>query len=1066
MDGPSLILGNCGQSNPKNNSANSIQMAKYSVGDKVVDIKSLEKGMICEVGPAQRGRQRYTVNFGGEERDVFEPFIKPDCDITDAYARCKANVYDAFPIFSRNNTSFKIKNSNNSTISSLKASRTMFQPYQYKPLLKFLNSPSRRLLIADEVGLGKTIEAGHIMMELKARRELKNVLIICPKSLIPKWQDELEYKFGLMFKSYDNANDFMQDFRDRNGVVHGILNYEKLMYNPDKEKTSKIIKAVIENEYHFSLVICDESHRLRNRHTMYHGVSELVSRTDAAIFMSATPVMMRDEDLYNQLHLLDPDRYNNYEIFSNLLRENAPFVYALTGVNQRLPLPEIAEKLRSSVVKSIFTIGDFNFYREVTIDEKFASYPIYNRIIRSLTSGEDTDELRAQLQYDLSSMSVMNNIFSRSRKVEVKTEMKSYPKRNPQILPVILEGYEKEMYDKVIEDYIDSNSYTYDGVKYTFSESTLGLIKKKEQIASSVFAHLNKMSDLEQGIDAYEEFADAKFSQLLSVIKDVESHNGGKVIVFATYIPTIKYLQIRLKKHGYENVAIYGGIKNRKEVIDEFHYNPNIKILVSSEVGSEGLDMQFCNTLINYDLPWNPMVVEQRIGRVDRFGQEAEVVNIYNILVDGSIQNRIFGRLFDRIGLFRGTVGDMDAILNAEIEEGKKVFSILQLIENMKNELYAVKLTPEERERKIEKINLAIENQKVTISKLEEGLNNSLTNDAFFKQEIERILKNNAYVTETEILNYVRSIIKDELTTCDLVDLGGSIYELRLPKTNLNVLQNFLTAYRPASQEYDITFGDFKRQIRDKSVIRLTFNQQVAYSEQNLFHINIYHPIVVAALQYYTSKSSDMNSTFNYGLNSDDVLHAGDSFYLAIYRMSNTYRLLGAEKNMETLYPLVYNIKTQELITNRQISDRIFSRSQTEGFIMNKDLTGITSELIESMRDEFLYAISEEKNNRSETQLEQILNDQKRESEQSQEYYTIRINRIKDRVAVYKSDLNNAEIRVDDAAIKKYKGLLARAEGELRAMENKRDEDYQRINADPNFSIKEKLVSLSLINVI
>lgn len=1041
-------------------------MAKYSIGDKVVDIKSLEKGMISEVGPAQRGRQRYTVNFGGEERDVFEPFIKPDIDITDAYARCKANVYDAFPIFSRNNTSFKIRNSNNSTISSLKASRTMFQPYQYKPLLKFLNSPSRRLLIADEVGLGKTIEAGHIMMELKARGELKNVLIVCPKSLIPKWRDELEYKFGLLFKEYENANDFLQDFRSRNGDIHGILNYEKLMYNPDKERTSKIVWGIIENEFHFSLVVCDESHRLRNKHTMYHGVSELVSRTDAAVFMSATPVMMRDEDLFNQLHLLDPERYNNYEIFSNLLRENAPFVYALTAVNHRQPLPEIADNLRESTVKSVYSVGDYSFYKEVTIDEKFADYPIYQRIIRNLTSGEDTDELRAQLQYDLSSMSVMNNIFSRSRKVEVKTEMKAYPKRNPQILPVILEDFEKEMYDKVIEDYIDSNSYTYDGIKYTFSESTLGFIKRKEQVASSVFAHLNTTKDLDDGVDAYEDYEDAKFNQLLSVIKDVEAHEDGKVIVFATYIPTIKYLRIRLRKHGYENVAIYGGVKNRKEVIDEFHYNPDIKVLVSSEVGSEGLDMQFCNTLVNYDLPWNPMVVEQRIGRIDRFGQEAEVVNIYNILVDGSIQNQIFGRLFDRIGLFRGTVGDMDAILNAEIEEGKQAFSILQLIENMKNELYAVKLTAEEREKKIERINLAIENQKVTISKLEEGLSNSLTNDAFFKQEIQRILNNNAYVTEIELLNYVRSVLRDELTTCDLVDMGGSVYELRLPKSNINVLQNFLTFYRPSTQEYDITFSDFKRQIRDKSVLRITFNQQVAYAEQDLYHINIYHPIIVATLQYYSTKNTESNTTFNYGLNADDMLKTGDSYFLAVYRMTNSYRLLGAEKKMETLYPLVYDIKANEFITNRQITDRIFSRSQTEGFVQNKDLSGVTEELIEDMRDDFLFAISEEKEMRSQSQLEQILNDQKRESEQSEQYYNVRVTRIKERVAGYKADLLWAEQRVDDADIKRLKGLVARAEGELRAMENKRDEDLQRINEDPKLSIKEKLVSLSLINVI
>ena len=87
---------------------------------------------------------------------------------------------------------------------------------------------------------------------------------------------------------------------------------------------------------------------------------------------------------------------------------------------------------------------------------------------------------------------------------------------------------------------------------------------------------------------------------------------------------------------------IHGDVSNRQTVIDQFHYNDNIDILLSSEVGSEGLDMQFCNSMVNYDLPWNPMVVEQRIGRIDRFGQESPIVHIYNMIVKGSIQEDIY----------------------------------------------------------------------------------------------------------------------------------------------------------------------------------------------------------------------------------------------------------------------------------------------------------------------------------------------------------------------------------------------------------------------------------------
>ena len=177
-----------------------LKMSKYTIGDKVVNINSERHGIIIDVIPARRGRQLYKVSWENNITDEFEENLMPDCDISDPFERCMSGIFGSYSEYSKKNTTFKIRNSNNSTISSLKASKTLFRAYQFKPLLKFLNSPNRRLLIADEVGLGKTIEAGHIMLELKARRELNHVLIVCPKSLQQKWKDELAFKFGLQFK--------------------------------------------------------------------------------------------------------------------------------------------------------------------------------------------------------------------------------------------------------------------------------------------------------------------------------------------------------------------------------------------------------------------------------------------------------------------------------------------------------------------------------------------------------------------------------------------------------------------------------------------------------------------------------------------------------------------------------------------------------------------------------------------------------------------------------------------------------------------------------------------------
>ena len=231
-------------------------------------------------------------------------------------------------------------------------------------------------------------------------------------------------------------------------------------------------------------------------------------------------------------------------------------------------------------------------------------------------------------------------------------------------------------YDKVIEEYIEDNSYTdYWGEEKLTQGGTLGLVQKKRQVASSVYAYLNKEEDLDSGFDAYSEYEDAKFEQLIRIIEEVFKHGTKKLIVFALFRRTLKYLSIRLKSRGYKSLIIHGQVDNRADVLTSFKNDPDNHILLSSEVGSEGLDMQFCNSMVNYDLPWNPMVVEQRIGRIDRFGQKSPVVNIYNLIVAGSIQEDIYMRLLDRIGIFRGTIGDMEAILDSPFAKTKRKLS-------------------------------------------------------------------------------------------------------------------------------------------------------------------------------------------------------------------------------------------------------------------------------------------------------------------------------------------------------------------------------------------------------
>lgn len=1049
-------------------------MSKYTIGNKVIKADSEGHGTIIEVMPPRRGRQLYKVSWGNIVTDELEVNLLPDCDISDPFERCMSGIFGSYSEYSKKNTTFKIRSSNNNTISSLKASKTLFRAYQFKPLLKFLNSPNRRLLVADEVGLGKTIEAGHIMLELKARRELNHVLIVCPKSLQRKWKDELAFKFGLQFKIYESQKDLLADMQEHRVAVHAIINYEKIRMKRQKSKDEKkakdempknIVEFLSQNDFHFSLVLCDEAHKMRNKETQtYKGAEIIMSQANAAVFLTATPVMISTENLYNLLHLLDNTRYYNYQIFDNRLQENRPFVDALTDLNHHVPLPVIAKNLNEAEILTRFFSDEVEiFSHQTTVGKAFADDAMYQEIIQML-NGEDNSKNRARLQYLISSMSMMNNIFSRTRKREVTTDM-SQAERKPHMRKVVLTEEERIEFDRVIEEYKDDNSYTdYWGEEVLTQGGALGLVQKKRQVASSVYAYLNTESNLDKGIDEYADYTDAKFEELLRIIDEVFRHGTKKIVIFALFRKTLKYLQIRFKQRGFGTLMIHGMVENRIDILDEFKNNPNAHILLSSEVGSEGLDMQFCNSMVNYDLPWNPMVVEQRIGRIDRFGQKSPTVNIYNVIVADSIQEDIYIRLLDRIGIFRGTIGDMEAILDAPLERGGSV-TIQDVYNKLEKELYTSRLTEDEKRRKIAEIELAIANEKESIKHLEEGLDNALTNDAYFKDEINRIQNNNAYVTEIELRNYLESAIRQELTTCSLVKVEKDIYELQLPLSNPRILLNFLTQNQPNGEENATMFRQFRNEIEDKQAIRMTFNQQVAYDNSKLLFMNIYNPIIQACLNYFRKHDDESKTSFCYALSSDDILKKDTAYYMVVYQMSITRKVLGVPKRTDSLLPLLYSVDEQRIITEETMIDRIFSRSQTEGMEHNASNRDIDPEMLQDMRYDFAEEITGQKATRMAEIRLQVESDRQRNEKQTNEYYASMIDNLRRFVRGWESDIEML-FDVDEKRVQQLQGAIRLAQARIQQMEKEKEDRLTQIREASQIEIGENIVSLNLINII
>ncbi len=1041
-------------------------MAKFNVGDKIQNINTKEKGFIIEVCKPQRGRQLYSIKYNDAEKYELESNILPCYDLDNPFECCKRNIYGSLDDYSLLNTTFKIFNSNNNTISSLAASKTIFKAYQFIPLLKFLNSDNRRILVADEVGLGKTIEAGHILLEQKARGELKNVLIICPKSLQEKWKDELYNKFGISFTIYEDKNTLIQNLNDFS--VKGIINYEKIRqrkHDSINSSKSDFINFIEKNNKRFDIVICDEAHRLRNRNTQaYKGAEVILRHSNAVILLTATPIMISDENLYNLLHLMDSDRYNDNQNFSNMLSSNKPFLQALSSVNNNVPLREIADTLKDAKIEISRKIGENDFKIFTTVEEKYSSNQLYNKIINDCLSCEDTPAVRAQLQYDLSTMSPMNNIFSRTRKRDITTDW-SQAERRPHTHRVSLYEHERELFQKVIDEYIDDNSYLdwNDDVRMDPGKA-LGLVQKKRRVASSVYGFMNNSNDLDNGIDNFNTEPDAKFDKLVEIIEEAFLNGEYKIIVFALFKNTIKYLALRLKSRGYDCLSLHGDIKERDSILSEFRDNPQIKVLLSSEVGSEGLDMQFCSSMVNYDLPWNPMVVEQRIGRIDRFGQQSPIVNISNIIVKNSIQEEIYARLLDRIGIFRNSIGDLESILDRDLEENGRQFSnINQMLEATEREFYCKKLSEEEMKKKGEQIERAIENECQNLRKIEEGLTNTLTNDIYFRNEINRIKSNNSYITETEMKNYVNALIKHKLTFCTLKSLGDKIYELSIPLNNPKLLLRFLDEYTPVNEENKRMLSEFKKIIYGETSLKITFDQENAYYHKDLIYVNMYNPIVVAASHFFKNLlANTIKKAFCFQINKKNVILSAGLYYMPLYTIKTKKSIYGKEQCSEKLIPLIYSVADETIIDNNEYADKLLGVSQTVAEPMDNMMYDISPDFIDSMiysLTEKISAVENEMRNDLKMRMDAV---QMQLIQRTEEEYEARIQSLQESRNRYESEMQNC---IDLKRKNELFGTIRLLESNLKDIEIKRDEEIEKHKRASDISIQSSLLSINLIKI-
>ncbi|BAU09777.1 hypothetical protein LEP3755_02520 [Leptolyngbya sp. NIES-3755] len=703
----------------------------------------------------------------------------------------------------------KVKGELTNIFYSMESSKTDFYPHQFKPVLKFLESPVGRLLVADEVGLGKTIEAMYVWKELQARIDARRLLILCPAVLREKWQTDLQQRFNIIAKLtsaqelVEEVNSVLQSQYQHSFVciasLEGIrpgLNWEDETQTSAKAELARLLDRhpTIDDLGLFDLVIIDEAHYLRNPSTATHRLGQLVrDASHHLLLLTATPIQTHSTNLFQLLKIVSPEDFFDETIFDQMQAANAPLVQAVRSLSVHPPNLTTVRQHLDRVLQSDY----------------FRDNPVLQQIRQQVSESTIDSDAQVRIGYKLESASLISQYLTRSRKRDVIPDR---VKRDPQTLRVPFHPIEKQIYDSVTQT-LRQQSKGKQGVPL------FRLIARQRQMASCLVAALQSWSN--QGILQTDELfwedlgiateidpiddripqlesidyqqleaQDTKYQKLVEFLdRELKRNPKEQFVLFAYFRGTLHYLQRRLEADRISTSLIIGGMGEQKwDILKQFEQG-KASVLLSSEVGSEGIDLQFCRFLINYDLPWNPMRVEQRIGRLDRLGQKADRISIINFSLEDTIEERILDRLYDRIRVFQESIGDLENILG-------------EATEKLMLSLFKPDLTDEERLQRAEETAIAILKQSVEQERLEQEAVNLMAFSDQILNTVQKSRDQGRWLTAEELHAFVEDYFARYYsgTTIKPTPRQEAVFEIRLTEDAKLDLEQFLKHHRSSVQ--------------------------------------------------------------------------------------------------------------------------------------------------------------------------------------------------------------------------------------------------------------------------
>ena len=825
------------------------------------------KGLVFNVEVVD-GNKKYEVFVDGEIKTFYEGQIQK---IDDAP---RFSWIDLGTLQS-NLTAYEINNPSAGNLYSLNAARIDFVPYQFRPALKLIKSDEPRILIADSVGVGKTIEAGLIVKELEARTELDNILIICPKPLVAerKWEMEMK-RFDEDFIPLDGET-LRQAISDTHRDEEWPMRYSKAIipysildsrvYEGEEHRRGRKYGLLdLDPAPHFDLVIIDEAHHIRNgslekdKAFAYKCVRYFCEHADAVVMLTATPLQTSDNDLFTLMNLLRPDLVMDTDVFQLMSRPNA-YIYRCSHA-----IRGAGEGWQETALTELQNIKSTQWGENV-----ISKNPLYTDILERLKKPEVSRDERVKLLTDVESLHSFNSMLNRTRRRDIQ----DFCIRRSFTVETSFTAQQETLHHELLRFEFDALSKLHNVRNIPFMMSTI-----RRQAASCIFGLAPHIRDLitrrfdqmvedpEVDLDEYDldskatttlmalakhvlELADQlpeedpKYESILTIIEEKQKQDNNKIILFSSFRHTLSYLEKKLRAGGYRVAQINGSVKDddRRALRERFELeksNPEaLDMLLFTEVGSEGLDYQFCDTMINYDLPWNPMRIEQRIGRIDRRGQKSEAVNIYNIITADTVDADIYLRCLMRIGIFERSIGECEEVLGAIGAEIEKI-------------AVNTGLTDEERRRKLEQMADNEVRRMQELNKLEDE-ERALFGFDLSNYTAAKEIKDaeSPWISPINIQRLVERYLKDRIGEGQYILGASELKQLRLSKEARSTL---LADFRKLSNVKSAQKRRWENYLKGAEPIhRITFASETAVKEPKAFFITPMHPLVKQAARFY-----------------------------------------------------------------------------------------------------------------------------------------------------------------------------------------------------------------------